>query len=107
MEKRAAIALAGPIAQQLYKPRSFRNYHASADYAVAAEMAFRIKKSERAGKAWLRWLELTTQDQLREFWAIVDRVAQKLIDAKTLDAEQIRSVIFNAPPTSQVGATLT
>jgi len=95
MEKCAAIALAGAIAQQLYKPRSFRNYHGSADYGVAAEMALRTNETERAAKAWLRWLEVTTQDQLREFWAIVDQVAQKLIEVKTLDAEQIRCIIFN------------
>lgn len=48
MEKRAMIALAGPLAQRLYSPRSFRNYHASADYKAAARIDLVRQSTRRA-----------------------------------------------------------
>jgi hypothetical protein len=47
-------ALAGPIAQKLYNPRSVRNYHASSDYDVAADCF----AHERLSKASLRLAQM-------------------------------------------------
>lgn len=96
MEKQAAIKLAGPIAQKLYNPRSFRNYHASSDYVDAADIALRLNTSEDALRAWLKWLEIRTRDQLRTSWDIVDRIAKKLLEAETLNEQQVRQVIFSS-----------
>ena len=98
LERYAAIALAGPIAQQLYNSRSFRTYHASKDYKIAATCAFRVNGSEESAKAWLKWIQIRTKDQLRVFWPIVDRLAKRLLDAKTLHDVKISEIISLNPP---------
>ena len=93
MEKRAMIALAGPIAQKLYNPRSFRNYHASADYNAAVEMALRVNGSAEQAEAWLKWVEIRTRETLQTQWSIVGRVAKELLRASTLNGEEVQRIV--------------
>src|ERR1017187_9553579 len=75
LEKRAMIALAGPIAQKLFNPRSFRNYHASADFKAAVDMALLVNGSAKQAEAWLKWLEICTRETLQARWSIVEGFA--------------------------------
>ena len=90
MEKRAIIALAGPIAQKLYNERSFRNYHASEDYRTAGEMALRVNGSAKQAEAWLKWLEIRAREALQVEWPIVEGLAEELLRTSTLNGEQVK-----------------
>ena len=93
MKMRAMIALAGPLAQQLYHPRSFRNYHASEDYKAAVEMALHVNGSAKQAEAWLNWLEVCTRETLQAQWSIVEGLAKELFKTSTLNGEQVQRLL--------------
>ena len=95
MEKRARIALAGVIAQKLYRPRSVRRYHASEDYKNVSEYALRANGSANEAEAWLLWLEIGTQETLQTCWSAVEGLAEELLRVGTLDREQMRMLWLN------------
>jgi ATP-dependent Zn protease len=93
IEKRVRIALAGVIAQKLYNPRSFRNYHASADYEAAVDMALHVSGSAKQAEAWLKWLEICTRDTIQAQWSIVEGLAEALLKESTLNGEQVQRLV--------------
>ena len=93
LEKRAMIALAGPIAQKLFSPRSFRNYHASADFKAAVDMALLVNGSAKQAEAWLKWLEICTRETLQARWSIVEGLAEELLRTTTLNGEQVQQFV--------------
>ena len=97
MEKLAMIALAGPIAQRIYAARSFRNYHASLDYREAVDISEIVNGSSEQAKAWLKWLEIRTRDDIKGLWPIVKRLAQELLRAETLEAGEIQAITRTQP----------
>jgi hypothetical protein len=100
LEKRAMIALAGPIAQKVSNPRSFRNYHASADYKAAVDMALLVNGSAKQTEAWLKWLEIRTRGTLQAQRSIVEGLAEELLRATTLNGEQVQHLLRPVQPNS-------
>jgi hypothetical protein len=92
-ERQVIVALAGPIAQKLYSPRSFRRYHASSDYRAALIAASFITGSENEASAWLKWLEIRATDLLEFRWKSVKTLAKELLLLRTLDGESALRVI--------------
>ena len=92
----AMIALADPIAQRIYAARSFRNYHASLDYREAVDISEIVNGSSEQAKAWLKWLEIRTRDDMKGLWPIIERLADELLAAETLEAGQIQAIITSA-----------
>jgi hypothetical protein len=96
LEKLAAIALAGPIAQQIHAPRTFRNYHASSDYSNALNAALTANGSEDEAEAWVSWIEIRTTNQIQRLWPIVENTAKALLRCETLNEQQIQTAIHDA-----------
>lgn len=79
MEKNILIALAGPIAQRLYKSRSCRSWHSTGDYRAASDMALLINSSGKQASAYLKWLQIRTEEILIARWPLVHALAQELL----------------------------
>ncbi len=94
LERHVMISAAGPIAQKLYNPRSFRNYHASADYETVMTWALNANGSQKQAEAWLRWLEIRTKETLQVRWAIVKGLAEELLRANTLSGDKVQELFF-------------
>jgi ATP-dependent Zn protease len=92
-ERRVIVALAGPIAQKLHSPRSFRRYHASSDFPTALLVASHTTGSENEASAWLKWLEIRATDLLEFRWESVKALAEELLQLRTLDGESALRVI--------------
>jgi hypothetical protein len=80
VERAIMICFAGPLAQQRYRPRSWRRWHGASDFQTAADLALRVSGSEEAATAFLRWLELQTRSIVIARWTLIDRVAQALLE---------------------------
>jgi hypothetical protein len=90
----AMIALAGPIAQKLYKPRSFRHYHASSDNGIVADLALNHNGSSiKAAEAWIRWLDVCVRDIVRGNWPLVTALATELVRRKTLRGDEVEGFL--------------
>ena len=96
------IALAGPAAQRIHAPRSFRNFHASSDHRTAVDISGIVNESPEQAQAWLKWLEIRTRDDINLLWPIVERLADNLLRMETLKADQIRAIITSTEATLSV-----
>jgi len=75
MEKLAMIALAGPAAQRIHAPCSFRNFPASSDHRTAVDISGIVNESPEQAQAWLKWLEMgmpltqvAPRSSMRRWW---------------------------------------
>lgn len=85
-ERLATVRLAGPIAQRIWNARSWRSRHGAADFEQALNGIAAFSSSPRHCEAWLRAIEVATEDMLRlpEVWAIVAGVAELLMERRSL-----------------------
>jgi hypothetical protein len=79
IERQIVIALAGAAAQRRYDRRSWRSFHSSSDYEVAANLADAISSSPAASEAFLKWLAAATDDLITARWAEVEKIAKALL----------------------------
>jgi hypothetical protein len=95
-EKLIMVALAGPIAQQLYNPRSYRRHHAMRDHQTAAEVVENLSRSSEEANAYIEWLQIRTKDRLREpaNWGAVQALANELLRRSTLEGREVKPVIL-------------
>jgi hypothetical protein len=96
MEKLAMICLAGPIAQKVYAPHSFRRVHASDDVRDAEAAAMYVNETTDALDAWLKWIEVRTAQFIRSNWSVIEAVALTLLRMRTMTGAEIRRVILDA-----------
>lgn len=90
----AMIALAGPIAQKLFRPRSFRRHHANSDNGTVADLALNANgSSTKAAEAWIKWLGVCTRDILRGHWPLVTALAGELVRRKTLSGDEVETFL--------------
>ena len=94
IERAIMICLAGPIAQRQFAPRSWRRWHGASDYQTAFDLALRINGSTRAAKAYLKWLEMRTQDLVNSLWSFVERIADDLLTRGVLSLDEIQSALL-------------
>jgi hypothetical protein len=87
------ISLAGPIARRRHRPSSWRNSHGSKDHEKAADLAFMVCGSEASTSAFLRWMEIRTEE-LVIHWEDIESVAHAASVAGQLD----RSHFLQAAP---------
>jgi hypothetical protein len=85
------VCLAGPEAQRRYRPYSVRHAQCSADYRQAADLALKVNGSDKATKAYLRWLEIVTRDSVALWWPQIEKVARALFERGTLTATEIET----------------
>jgi ATP-dependent Zn protease len=108
VERAIMICFAGPVAQKRYRPTSWRGWHGAADYATAAELAFRVCGSREIASAFLKWLDLRAGSLIADHWDAVERVAAALLERGALGHEEIASLMAarsTAPDTSRTRAT--
>jgi hypothetical protein len=90
-EKLIMVSLAGPIAQILYNPRSFRRYHAGFDWDRALDLSAMCTESVSTSERHIEYLEGRTKDHLRnpEKWKLVRKVADELLANTTVAGSRI------------------
>jgi hypothetical protein len=100
MEKFIMVSLAGPIAQMMYNPRSFRRYHAGFDWPTALNLSMMCTRSSSTSERHLAYLEARTKDLLeapgiRELLRIL---ATELLARKTLNRSEIALLCTTGMP---------
>jgi hypothetical protein len=89
VERAIMICYAGPLSQQRHRPRSWRRRHGASDFQTAADLAIHVSGSDEIATAFLRWLELQTMSIVVVRWALIDRVAQALLEHNQLAGQDI------------------
>lgn len=89
IERAIIIRLAGPIAQKLYRPTSWRRWQGGADYAVAADLALLVWGSGEIASAFLKWLDLRAKAFIEQNWPVVERVANALLKRGAVNEDEI------------------
>jgi hypothetical protein len=92
-EKAIIMCLAGPIAQQRFSPRSWRNHHGSSDYETATDLALRLTGGGEVATAYLRYLDLATKQLVDQRWWVVELIANALLDVGQLSGSEIDQLI--------------
>jgi hypothetical protein len=93
-EKWITVMLAGPTAQRLHNPRSWRHYHGASDRKVAVDLALNLNGSGEAASAYLNWLEIVTRQMIAGSWPSVERVAGALLEHGTLAGPELLAAIM-------------
>lgn len=93
IERAILISLAGPVAQRAYRPRSFRSWHSSADYVLAADLALHICGSGESAGAFLRWLEIRAKEMVGHDWSVIEALARKLVECRTIEGEALEEML--------------
>lgn len=90
-EKLIMVLLAGPIAQVLYNPRSFRRYHAGFDWNRVVRLSGMCTESVSTSERHIEYLEGRIKDHLRnpEKWKLVTKVADELLGNTTVDGARV------------------
>jgi hypothetical protein len=94
IERRIVVALAGTAAQRRYDRRSWRSFHSSSDYEMAANLADAVSSSPAASEAFLKWLAVATDDLIAARWVEVEKIAKALLEEKTLSGARIPALIL-------------
>jgi ATP-dependent Zn protease len=92
-EKAISICFAGPLAQQQFRPRSWRRHHAQSDYGQIIDLAQRLCGSDEEVTAFVRWRELVARDMVRQHWPAIERVASLLLERQQAGADEIVTAI--------------
>ena len=95
-ERRIVAALAGPLAQRRFAPRTVRGWHSEADYQFAAELALRTQGSGKLATAWLAWLQISTEALVEANWRHIESVAGALLAGETLSGSEVVETIQSA-----------
>lgn len=93
VEKEIMIQLAGPIAQRLYKPQSYRSYHARGDHQNAVDFAFRLFSSTAQIEAYLKFLDVLTRERLQADWIVVEAIATALVQQRTIRGADVHRLV--------------
>lgn len=98
MHKLGIVAVAGEAAQRRYNPRSVRRHHGGGDRQAVVDFALdRTGGSEEQATLLARLWELQARDLVESRWDAVQLVAKALFKRNTLDAAQIRMILFRIP----------
>lgn len=100
LEKAIKISYAGPLAQRKFKEHSWNKFHGEADFSIIRELGVRVcgsgAQSGAQADAFLRWLELTTQEMVDVHWVAIERVAKRLLVHDRLAGAHISALIRGA-----------
>lgn len=95
--RRIVAALAGICAQRLFNPRTCRNYHGSEDYKQAISLAGHILTGENEMEPFLKWMEVRTENLLRNKWKAVELLAEELLRRREIKGDEAHEIIMAAP----------
>jgi ATP-dependent Zn protease len=92
-ERAIKVCLAGPAAQRMYNPRSWRRYHGESDHDRAVDLALRMWGSGEQALLYLRLLGNSVRTDLSLWWRSVDALAATLIEKRVLNGSQIKEIL--------------
>jgi len=93
IERAIKICFAGPLAQQRYRPSSWRRHHGESDFERAADLALQVCGSGVQATAFLKWLEVTTREMVETRWTHIERVAARLLEVGSLNRNELLAAI--------------
>ncbi len=94
-EKAILIALAGPAAQQRYRPRSWRRNHGASDFDWATDLALHLCGDGETATAYLKYLDLVARKMVAgPRWPVIAAVADSLLERGTLSGREVRATIM-------------
>ena len=94
VEAQITVALAGPIAQRRFLPRSVRGWHSEGDYQGAAELALRLQGSGELATAYLKWMQVSTTALVEANWPHIDTVARALLEGAEIEGSAIPQLLI-------------
>jgi ATP-dependent Zn protease len=97
IEAAIIVLLAGSIAQRRHEVQSWSLADREPDRAAGFALALRVSPDPETAAAHLRWLELRAIRLVEERWAAVERVANALLDKRTLTVKEISGLVSASP----------
>ncbi len=100
MHHRGVVAMAGVEAQRRFNPRSVRSHHGAGDRELVADYALRCVGSAEQAQLLAHLWRVQARDLVKTRWDAVQHVAAALLEQQTLDADQVRRLVFTMPSAS-------
>ncbi len=90
------VCLAGPIAQRIRDPRSYRSSHAHVDHRTAVDAAMVLCSSGRQATAFLRYQRICVEEFLRgpRTWGMVEALAAELLRRSAMTGDEVRHFLL-------------
>ena len=95
-EQRILVSLAGLCAQRLFNPRTCRSFHGHEDFKVILLYVGHLMR-ENETEPFLKWMEVRTENILRDNWKAVEVLADELIRRRELTGQEAHQIIRDAP----------
>jgi hypothetical protein len=94
IERKIIISLAGAAAQRRHNKKSWRSYHSSSDFRAIANVVHYVCAFGADADAYIRWLEIRTDNLIAAHWPEVQRIAKELLERKTVPGDEIAALIL-------------
>lgn len=93
------IAMAGPLAQRRYAPRSDWRQNRywgerGTDFDIFADLLLLQHDDEKVRDAYARYIRARAESLVENGWPAIERVAQALVDQQTLSREELSKTIW-------------
>jgi ATP-dependent Zn protease len=95
IEARIIASFAGGIAERKYRGRH-NNIGRRQDLRNAFDFADALSSSEREAQAYQHLLYIRAEDLIEKYWWVVEALADALMVAETLTADEARQAIYRA-----------
>jgi ATP-dependent Zn protease len=92
LERAIKICLAGPLAQQRFRRRSYCRRGGRQDYDCASGLA-RYLAGAAGEREFLRYQERRTQALVEHYWSEIELVAQALLERDELSGTEVKNII--------------
>lgn len=99
IENMAFVCLAGPAAQRRFNRKGVRHYHGEDDRRLAIYLLERLVGSSEELEAYLNLIQIRVRNFVGNHvnWFFIDRVAQALIERRTLTGAEVRELMLIQP----------
>jgi ATP-dependent Zn protease len=95
-QEKILTSLAGLCAQRVFNPRTCRSLHGYEDYKeVLLYVGHLIRENET--EPFLKWMEVRTENILRDNWKAVEVLAEELIRRHEIGGQEAHRIIQNSP----------
>ncbi len=97
VENMVIVCLAGPAAQRRFYPRGSWRVNAKGDWQQVMDLLSYLVGSEEQLTAYCNLMEIRARDFVRdpEWWFLIERVAQRLLDRQTLTGAEVRKLMIS------------
>ena len=87
------ITMAGPVAQRLWDPRSYRSGQHDGDRKDINDLLHFLAGSEKAERPYYQLLEIWTKQRLQGRWRMVEALAKELLQRGTMGGDEAKKFI--------------